>query len=362
MKRWFVVAAALVHLGCTSVLGIDGDYDDQADAGVGGSGATGAAGGTGAAAGAAGGGGIFTGTEICDNGIDDDDNGKTDCEDPQCTGAGYSCVDPAPTGFVGPVDWYADQKCAPPFSTEHAKGGIDVTVPPGGSCPTCACGSATGERCGVDANLYDQLGCGGKSKAFVFVGSGTCVNTGDQVFGPKSVKLTGTARVVQGSCAPSSAGEKSFQNPSFTNDVRACRAQPGGGCAGSQICAPPNGENSTCIAQDGDVACPGGFSKRLLFRGWQDSRDCGACACEPPTGTCPSSAVPSLFDSATSCSQGEIVLSSNCSNIPLHPSGTFASRMTLHTATNVTCKATGGAITGTVTPNDPVTVCCRPVT
>ncbi|MEZ4220317.1 MAG: hypothetical protein R3B13_05250 [Polyangiaceae bacterium] len=344
-------------LGCTSVLGVAGEYDDQADGGgVGGS--AGAGGG-----GIGGTGGVSTGNEICDNGKDDDGDQLVDCADPDCTGGGYACVEPVPAGFVGPIAWRANVNCGAPFDSEFAKGGIEVSVSGTSTCPTCTCDAATGTHCGWDALLYNNTGCTGGVKPYVFEGYGTCLNVGEQLFGPKSVKLNGLPRVVGGSCAPSSSGQKAFPSPSFPDDVRVCRAAAGAGCSGSEICAPPNTEGAYCISRDGDVACPGGYSKRILYRSWQDGRDCVPCTCGAPTGTvCNSASAPSLFTSQTSCGSGEIVLSSSCSAIPIDPTyGTFATRMTLHSSSGATCAPSGGTVSGAVTPTDPVTVCCKPI-
>lgn len=40
------------------------------------------------------------GGELCDNGVDDDGNGKVDCEDPAC--GDYECVEVPPEGWDGP--------------------------------------------------------------------------------------------------------------------------------------------------------------------------------------------------------------------------------------------------------------------
>jgi hypothetical protein len=74
--------------------------------GAGGAGSAGKSGGGAGGASAGGGTGVENTTELCTNGMDDDGDGKVDCDDPDCIGTFY-----CPTGWTCPYDAYFDGQC-----------------------------------------------------------------------------------------------------------------------------------------------------------------------------------------------------------------------------------------------------------
>ncbi len=370
---WGGVALCGLLLGCTTVLGIDGDYDDGFDggAGVGGAAASAGVGGSGGAAaggGSGGGGGTaaVAGNETCDNGTDDDGDGKADCADPDCAGAGFQCLPLAPADWLGPMRWEsaagAPPACDGAWGVEYAAGGSDLSIPAGGTCPTCSCGTPTGVQCGLDVTLYNQLNCTGSTKVEPMKATGGCVNVSDP-FSPKSARATGGFKVVAGNCSASSSGTASFPPATFQMQARVCRAASGGaGCGGSDYCVPPSGSAPVCIARLGDHACPAPYTaKQSMFQGVDDKRACTACGCGAPTSQCTGAQITHHDSQITGCVAPSTTFSSTCSNIDIHPTfGSYKRGSIAPALLDASCAPTGGTVQGSASPTDPVTVCCLP--
>ena len=110
--------------------------------------------------------------ENCTNGIDDNCDGKIDCDDPMCQPA-YECVPSwATTGWTAPVVLYDDTvaggpapapaSCTAPYA-EDVMDGHDTPVGAPAAC-SCSCGAVQGASCSPPfAVVYVNSGCGGGS-------------------------------------------------------------------------------------------------------------------------------------------------------------------------------------------------------
>jgi hypothetical protein len=370
-------AAALTSIavalsGCTTLLGLDGDYGDQTGGAgggaVGGSGSGGAPSGGGGSGNFSGGGGTaaVAGKEICDDGDDDDGDGKADCADPDCALAGFTCVPAIPGGWVGPVRWESGAAmvpaCAGAWGVDYGVGGTELSASSGGTCPTCGCAPAEGVQCGIDVMIYDQVGCAGNNHPETLKATGSCVNVSDPIK-PRSVRAVGPMKVVTGSCAPTTTGSASIPAPTWLTHARACRAAgDAAGCSADSSCAPPAAGGKRCVARTGNQACPAGYADRhVLFQGIDDQRSCTSCACGTPTSACQGAEVRHHDSQITGCIPPGTLFSTTCSALDIHPSyGSYKRGSTAPTLPDAKCSPSTSSVTGTAAPSEPLTVCCLP--
>jgi hypothetical protein len=378
----------------TGAGGVGAGAGDAGSSGVGGGG-TGGAGTGGTSGGGAGGGG----TEDCLNGIDDDGDGKIDCDDPDCQ-ATHTCVPPVPSGWQGPVAVYAGSGVTPDCLDSGGYPSIAVTAngtfsAGTASCPTCACGSPAGASCAVDALVYSNSDCSGTTwgppptpsdpnpPTHTFTATGQCAFLPNLCHPPVPGSLGFSNLRVTGTCQSQTQGQKNIPTPTWGESVRACGdvGLLGKGC-GTSICvpkpvAPFNG--SLCVHQQGDLACPALYSKKTIYyQSFTDSRDCTACACETAlTGAICSNASLKLYTD-DNCTANEQTLNSTNTCAALIPdadpltsyqpcvniggNGTADTRAAIFTATPSTsgaqCPASGGVLTGQAAATQPVTFCC----
>ncbi|MEE9383423.1 MAG: hypothetical protein V3V08_08420 [Nannocystaceae bacterium] len=139
------------------------------------------------------------------------------------------------------------------------------------------------------------------------------------------------------------------------------------GCGPQRICAPPpaNAFPSLCIGRAGNHDCLTAAypRKRLLFDALEDSRECTECDdCGDLSGACEGG----LFlrhgtcedPGATPDDGGEILMrTTDCGTIDLD-GGTFNVYYE-PVASGVCTQPGGGEQTGSITPENPYTVCCR---
>ncbi len=381
---------------CTTLLGVDGDYENQgadggagvagaaggfgggvgATAGIGGSasgglGGSGGAAGSGGLGGSGGGGGVGnTGNENCTNGVDDDGDDKADCEDLDCTSAGFRCVALPPAGFKGPVV-FGEAKtlggCPSVFPAEALSGG-DSAIAGATQCAKCGCGPVTGATCSTSNVTVEYSGNGSctnlrwtKKPNSSCYKSGFTHCSGGCAY-PSSAKVIFSGPTGSSSCTPSKAGSDNLPAPSWDTDMRLCSAPSGGGCGASQ-CLPPSDApySRTCIFAAGVVpACPAPYSVRTLMNvGFVDTRGCSTCGCTPGALSCTATVKDYL---ASTCSSSGTTLSTSCT--PVEVSGGVVSDTRSIEVTNLavagSCTPGGGSPTGSVSAKDPYSVCCLP--
>ena len=52
-----------------------------------------------------------------------------------------------------------------------------------------------------------------------------------------------------------------------------------------KLCAPTPPSQATCVWHLGDVTCPNGYDERtVIYKNYDDSRECGECTCGAPSG------------------------------------------------------------------------------
>jgi hypothetical protein len=333
-------------------------------AGTGGAmaGTGGAMAGTGGAMAGTGGGAVETN---CVNGLDDDGDGLTDCEDPDCKA--FACVPAPPAGWVGGwLDLSATPAPCPPDLPKQIDlfKLADLNAPPA-SC-SCACGDPAGVGC--TTHLRCDPSAAQCAAAGNMNGQGTTCGTNIPNVTFPAFCRADPPGAFGGACAPTAAGAAAAW--SWKPATRACGTQAGGACGDpGSTCVPKlAGGMGPCIAQAGDLQCPAPYAKKAVyFDGTTvtDDRACDAstCGCAAPTGsscTCGANgcAIALYGDGACGALQASVPTNSTCGAVQNKPA---AAKIVGATVVAGACPPTGASQPkGAVTPTAPLTVCCVP--
>jgi hypothetical protein len=223
--------------------------------------------------------------EICFDGIDNDCNGLTDCDDPAC--AAFECVAPAPDGwsFVG---FSAETR---PDCPGIFPASADLKVIEGAGSHSCQCSCApVGGSCAgpFTVELGSDPTCDAPTVTrTVAAPQATCTPIPE---GDVAVPAAPYAKVVPASqptsCSPTVANTAT--TAAAPTDGRACTLPSAGACSRrEQVCAPKSTPGlPLCVAKTGAETCPAGFSNRYRAgAAVTDGRTCSACSCGVSCGT-----------------------------------------------------------------------------
>jgi hypothetical protein len=341
----------------------------------------------------------------CQDGIDNDCNGLTDCADPACTPL-FRCVTVTPTwtGFTQYQDTRAACPATSPTSTDTFEA---LTVPPA-TCTACQC-SPSGVTCGGSAKLAcGPAGvCTTASTVSESVGASCAALSAPAVLGPLDA-CNVTAPAAAGSCAPGGpgggggGGVPNGVAPSFAKLSRVCGGTraTAGGCATGSVCVArtPLAAHGLCVARavpDGTLApaCPAAFPAAHVTAptaaSFVDARTCTACGCgalagatcasrvtlysgggctaaeagsppPPPPPPDPDASVPLPGIDAGAPADSAFVDSDGVCHDVVSSVSTFASAIASFTVVaQGTCGTTGGAPQGTATAKTQTEYCCE---
>jgi hypothetical protein len=292
------------------------------------------------------------GAEICDDGIDNDCNGKTDCADPACT-AGYACVDAVPAGWnmVAYSETATLPACPAPFTGQADIVSIKGTGAPTCSCPCTGVGAAA---CSYTIAISGAMDCSGATTETV-TPNANCTALGTNIATPNPAygKITATG--------PTSCSNTVTKTVPPVLSARTCAPHAQGkGCAGTQVCvAKPTGFN-ICASKPGANACSGSYGvARNSGASDTDSRDCTTCtcnftSCSTPMMTIGQSNACSGNHSDTITTDGTCTLLANAP----YP-GQGAQYYKTSTATAPCAVGTPSTPTGTLTFVGQTTICCK---
>ncbi len=302
-----------------------------------------------------------SGVEIdCTNGLDDDGDGKADCDDPDCMSAGYACRD-VPAGWMGPVAFFEgtaqDNPCCP--SDYPTLGPVGGTAPMAQNFTCSACSCSASVKCTPSALVSHAVaGC---------ADVGTSIMQ-DTLCHPLTGSYVSAAppTVTVNPCVPSGGNPITKPPPAWTTADRLCLGQTKGmGCTGTQVCARPGSGvfgGALCIYTAGaQMPCPAGFpTQHSFFTAFTDSRACTGCSCGsagPPSCTVTSS----VYSSNMCNGANKLIVNAPNNGTCVAAPGASSFNTTVN-AGSVTCPAMGGVATGMVTGDtaSEVTVCCTP--
>jgi hypothetical protein len=300
----------------------------------------------------------------CTNGADDDGDGLTDCEDPDCTGAGYQCAADAPPGWVGPAVLFAGlgapPACNADWTAQPVAGGLDVSSPPAG-CSACTCSPPTNMFCDnfAFAIIANDPQCQNGPSNNISVGQ--CFSPG---FSAPYVSVS-PPKALGGNCQPG-GGIPNLPPAGFKTQAALCDtpAAVGGGCsAGACVPKAPAGYGpSVCIYTQGDTPCPGApyVNRTVVYGSIDDARGCDLCSCAPPLGGVCQGGYTVFGGVFPGCAQsfGGFPADGQCYFAPTSQNVALVLQ-NIGAPTGGTCAPSGGQPIGQAMGGSPMTVCCQ---
>lgn len=309
------------------------------------------------------------GLEICDDGVDNDLDGKVDCADSECLQQGFACVPDVPAGWTGYFhmtlfDYDAslpDISCHDGSSaSRYFSGPADAAL-----CSACTCGPLTGAACEEASIFCTDLNssCSGSLTSQGSWSSGSCRDiSSDQMMSCELVQKDVLSN--EGSCDPSPVDFSNKDAWASTAGVCAV-SNSGAGCGTGEVCvalAPmaPSVEPTVCLAKVGDNACAPAWSDRhVLHESADDSRNCSPCSCaaDPTTVSCSAPSYKIFDNSFCTGISNQVVGCTDVSALTSDGSSSLK-RLSPSALLQGSCAASGGSPTGSVTPSGATTLCC----
>jgi len=230
--------------------------------------------------------------EICANGIDDNCNGLTDCDDPACPSdqclvvpSGWqpvafetkplaNALDPCPANATTSIDLYGQDVSGASYTCSCGCGTVQAASCTGTATVRYAAGDSTcGSNIVIDQIPVADNACWGPYGGFVV---------------PNNTYWYAEADPIQHNAAVCSSSVGSSPPPLTGTTARACNiAADRGACAGGECAAKPGGAYKACVMHTGSVAGPSGYSCQSMFTSYNDYRTCPdatLCGCQDTLG------------------------------------------------------------------------------
>lgn len=307
--------------------------------------------------------------EDCTDGIDNNDDCRTDCEDPQCSTTHLKCVDPN-NQIIGYGSKIQTTLNCPGSQTTTA---INQNLALNGNCSTgCACQANTNWRCSSTLRAYDDMAkCMGnmeRGNAMLISGAGASpLNDCDGI--PAVAAATDYYKIdAISSACPLDTTKPGTLQAAWGNSQKFCSTTPTPTTCQTIACMAAAGN---CIAFNGNMAsCPAPFAfKEVWYRNYTDNRTC-TCNCAAGAGSCAIGAAQAQFTTSAMCMTGGGVMTANATQTAACVqsglgAGTAAAAFSFQA--RPICAASGTAPTdlaaemsaGRVTLNNPITLCCQ---
>ena len=218
----------------------------------------------------------------CFDGIDNDCDGHTDCDDSDCT-ATSQCV-PAPTAaFTLGISVLQSSLCPGMFTSEVVIN--EGLGPVGVDCPTTGCGCAATNNCNANVDSYNAAVGGSCINEAV---SNTASSAMCRPFsGNNPTKGLISGPIVNAGASCNANGSSTRSATQWATSDRFCKttSQSTGGCSAGQVCVPKLAGQQTCEVAAGAVACDSGYtaSGGPWYTGLTDGRSC-TCSCGAASG------------------------------------------------------------------------------
>ena len=277
--------------------------------------------------------------EQCDDDVDNDCNGKKDCDDPACM-ATHVCIAQPDSQWLatllvasardadagdggGAVDAAAD-------GGDAGEGGADggsVTCPPGWKTPTevlenprpaadhcgCRCNPWPAKNPCTEGNIHANVqptgGCG--SDAGPFKVSNDCATATSQVANSAKLDSPGITTPTSTTCPATSI------LPPIARDVAhtLCFPDRAGTCTGG-ACV-PRASGTTCAIHPGVVDCPPSLPEKhavIIATDIDDKRTCPTCSCTSDATACKNRVLRVYSDNACTKDERTVTLDDNCND------------------------------------------------
>lgn len=309
---------------------------------------------------------VKTGPEVCDDGLDNDCNGQTDCMDPACN-AGYTCSDPPPSGWALVAFSEATQPACPTGFGASTDLKVVEGTGSGGTC-SCACvgGGGAVEKCadGKYTLGYGAGVCNTSTAPNLNAAQGAC-----SAFAAPLDVPSGTFAAVNAISGPTFCSGNSTKNAAPLTDGRKCAVpRVGKGCSGAQVCIPKPTGMKACISKPGADSCPTSFTaQRRAGTGATDNRVCsGDCSAACSAAPAPCTGSVTIYANATCNTSGQkfapVTAGASCATLAddFGTNGVARAYTSMVTGGCGTPQGFSAALTGAVTFAGPETVCCKP--
>jgi hypothetical protein len=284
----------------------------------------------------------------CTDGIDNDCNGKTDCQEPSCTSNGYACTQEVPNGQFG---WYS-ANATPTCPGTSQPTALFTSISGGGG--TCACSCTAQTTCPATESVSNEenLQCNVTNNTRVLTLDNACHAAGfDIQVAADSAPLAATK-----SCTAKGT------LPTLTTVAgRICKSQlpkGGGGCAMGMACLPvkPVVPFAACMIVPANTACPSSWpNASTVGTAVMDGRTCSACGCTA-TGSCSGTA--SFFtDNACATLKASVALGS-CVATGVGATTVGSYKATTTAVAACTNNAATVPVSGSATLSGPLSLCC----
>ncbi len=213
----------------------------------------------------------------CTDGIDNDCNGKTDCEESSCTQNGYACADEVAGGEFG---WYAAsaRPACPGTSTA-----TDLVTSVGAVASSCSCSCTVLATCPATTTLDND-----ENTSCTTINN-TRTLTLDNACHAATFDIQVAAKTPSLSAGTSCNAKSTLPTLSPTNG-RICKSQlpkGGGGCGTGKACLPitPVPSFKACMIVPANATCPSTWpNASTVGTGINDQRTCGSCGCSASGG------------------------------------------------------------------------------
>ena len=330
--------------------------------------------------------------ETCDNRIDDDQDGRIDCADPDCLGANWACLPPVPAGWDGPIAMATAAKASalPPCETS---GGYRVLVSAAwcskvseapAVCPSCAA-CANVENPVKDISVELGSDCSGTCPLSAASDCRVRLSDGCQRIQVAQTDLASgfslsqlKARVAHpaissGTCANPDTEVEGSVDAECLEPMIICRGAASGTCPSADSCVlkplPPFNAAPCIYFRGPRNSCPDGWNalRQTVYTNVVDARGCTNCTCTPPEPAAYASEVAltiSDHGSDATCAAGSPKASSGPGGcLPGLGSEASSGVVLRYFKANIAvpakpCVSAGGKAIGAVETQEPFTICC----
>jgi hypothetical protein len=275
--------------------------------------------------------------------------------------------------WIGPEDLAPECPLGP--STISYEGRTDLVAL--SACEACTCEPPTGS-CALPSTLTaTDAVCYAPGAITSFNAptpwDGSCDSTTQTPDGAAHSLTIDPIAMTENGCAVGPPVAAKVVSLRWDTYARACDVHFPPGRPDRSICLPadpPPIGFALCIVQKGEWDCPTDpdnifTEQHVFYEGVQDDRQCSVCACGAPTGSACTATI-SIYKGA-GCTGSMVVpginissFSETCVDIQLPGQALKSKKASSMTYLPGTCPAMGGDGSGSATPTNPTTLCCRP--